>query len=247
VTTLIARAKLTWSLAVTGVRHDGYHLLDAEMIELDLADELELTTTTTTSVRWSGPFAQPAGPDLVERALAVCSRHASVAIKKAIPPGGGLGGGSADAAAILRWAGQRDLGVALQLGADVPFCVVGGRARVRGVGELVEPLSFVARDVTVLLAPFGVSTQAVFARYDIQVDEGRTPKGRNELTGPACAVEPRLATLLDWAAALTSREAVLAGSGSTVFVEGHFPEVVGVLASPVGPVTAVQCRAVPGG
>ena len=63
-----------------------------------------------------------------------------VHVDKRIPHGGGLGGGSADAAAVLRWAGVDDLGAASRLGADVPFCLVGGRARVRGIGEVVEPL-----------------------------------------------------------------------------------------------------------
>ena len=61
-------------------------------------------------------------------------------LEKRIPSGAGLGGGSADAAAVLRWAGVTDLEVAARLGADVPFCLVGGRARVTGVGEAVAPL-----------------------------------------------------------------------------------------------------------
>ena len=74
-------------------------------------------------------------------------------IDKRIPPGGGLGGGSADAAAVLRWAGVDDLAAAAALGADVPFCLVGGRARVRGIGEVVEPLPFVDRTVTLVMPP----------------------------------------------------------------------------------------------
>ncbi len=83
----------------------------------------------------------PAGDDnLVRRALAAAGRQAFVRLYKRIPAGAGLGGGSADAAAVLRWAGVTDLTVAARLGADVPFCLIGGRARVRGVGEQVEPL-----------------------------------------------------------------------------------------------------------
>ncbi len=61
-------------------------------------------------------------------------------VDKQIPSGAGLGGGSADAAAILRWAGHTDVEAEARLGADVPFCVIGGRARVTGIGEQLEPL-----------------------------------------------------------------------------------------------------------
>ena len=75
------------------------------------------------------------------RALDACGRRAAVRLTKRIPVGGGLGGGSADAAAVLRWAGCADVSVAADLGADVPFCVAGGRARVEGIGERVDASS----------------------------------------------------------------------------------------------------------
>ena len=81
-------------------------------------------------------------------------------IHKALPLGGGLGGGSADAAAVLRWAGYEDVAGAAHLGADVAFCLVGGRARVRGIGEVVEPLPFEPIDVTLVVPPLSVSTPA---------------------------------------------------------------------------------------
>lgn len=85
---------------------------------------------------------------------------------KNIPHGGGLGGGSADAAAIFRWANYQDLEAASRIGADIPFCMVGGRARVRGIGEIIEPLPFVARTITLILLPFGVSTPVVYRAFD---------------------------------------------------------------------------------
>ena len=142
-----APAKLTLSLRVTGVRDDGLHLLDAEMVSIDLADTLTFEPGSGISVddEVSGGLGVdrvPVGPDnLVARALRAVGRHAAVRIVKRIPAGAGLGGGSADAAAVLRWAGCIDLAVAAGLGADVPFCVRGGRARVTGVGERVEPLA----------------------------------------------------------------------------------------------------------
>ena len=85
-------------------------------------------------------------------------------VEKHIPAGAGLGGGSSDAAAILRWAGVDDVELAASLGADVPFCLVGGRARVTGVGEIVEPLPFVARTYTIVTPLFGVSTTGGVSR-----------------------------------------------------------------------------------
>ena len=125
-----APAKLTVSLRITGVRADGYHLIDAEMVTLDYADVLQIGEGDDLEV--VGPYAAgvPTGDDnLVRRALGVTGRRASVRLDKQVPAGAGLGGGSADAAAILRWAGCFDLDVAAALGADVAFCVVGGRAR----------------------------------------------------------------------------------------------------------------------
>ena len=103
-----APAKLTLSLRVTGVRADGYHLLDAEMVTLDLADTLTFTDGDALTV--SGRFAAGVPTDdtnLVRRALRLAGRQAAVHVEKAIPSGGGLGGGSADAAAVLRWAEPR--------------------------------------------------------------------------------------------------------------------------------------------
>ena len=138
-----APAKLTLSLRITGVRADGYHLLDAEMVTLDLADTLTIDPSGD-GITVGGPYAAGVptdGSNLVARALARRGAPAAVHVDKRIPHGGGLGGGSADAAAVLRWAGYDDLvAAAARSGADVPFCLVGGRARVRGIGEIVEPL-----------------------------------------------------------------------------------------------------------
>ena len=136
-----APAKLTLSLRIVGVRDDGYHLIDAEMVTLDLHDVLTFTEGDTLTM--AGPYAAGIATDetnLVRRALAAVGRQAGVHVDKQIPAGGGLGGGSADAAAVLRWAGCDDLALAARLGADVPFCLTGGRARVTGIGEVVEPL-----------------------------------------------------------------------------------------------------------
>jgi len=220
-TVVTAPAKLTTSLRVTGVRADGYHLIDAEMVSLDLADELEFREGDGVEVVEGDLGGAAPGDDLVSRALRAVGRRAHVILRKRIPPGGGLGGGSADAAAVLRWAGCDDLEVAVRLGADVPFCVRGGRARVTGIGEVVEPLPFEPRTYTLLVPPFGCPTPAVYAKWDEL--GGPRGEGGNDLEPAALAVEPRLAAYRDALGEATGRTPRLAGSGWTWFVEGAFP------------------------
>jgi 4-diphosphocytidyl-2-C-methyl-D-erythritol kinase len=221
-----APAKLTVSLRVTGGRDDGYHLIDAEMVSLDLADRL--TFADGDGLVLEGPVVEGAaagavGPDednLVRRALRAVGRTAHVTLHKAIPPGAGLGGGSSDAAAVLRWAGCDDLELAAGLGADVPFCVAGGRAQVSGVGEVLQPLPFVERTFTLVLPPFGCSTVAVYRAWDEL--GGPTGAHGNDLEPAALVVEPRLAEWRDRLGDATGAQPRLAGSGSTWFVEGAF-------------------------
>ncbi|MEY2458380.1 MAG: 4-diphosphocytidyl-2-C-methyl-D-erythritol kinase [Acidimicrobiaceae bacterium] len=218
-TTIDAPAKLTLSLRVTGVRDDGYHLLDAEMVTIDLMDRL--TFSEGDGLELAGFDVAADDSNLVRRALALIGRTAHVRIEKRIPPGAGLGGGSADAAAVLRWAMVDDLELAARLGADVPFCLHTGRARVTGVGELVEALPIERRTFTLTLPPFGCATADVYRAWD---DLGG-PHGpdRNDLELAALHVEPRLAEWRDRLAAATGQHPQLAGSGSTWFVEGDFP------------------------
>jgi 4-diphosphocytidyl-2-C-methyl-D-erythritol kinase len=221
-TELIAPAKLTWYLEVTGRRDDGWHLLRTEMLTLDFADRLEVEPDGD-YLRLEGPYSGlPIDEsNLVTRTLRLVNRRAGVTIHKAIPPGGGLGGGSADAAAILRWAGGVSNEQAVTLGGDVPFCQVGGRALVEGVGDLVTPLAFERRAVTLALLSFGVSTPACYRAFDELSESGERPEGRNHLEKAARRVEPRLAETMDWLEATLGNRVHLAGSGSTLFIEGH--------------------------
>lgn len=241
---LAAPAKLTVSLQVLGRRPDGYHDLAAEMVSLDLSDALVIDPSGDgVEVTGDGARAEavPAGRDnLVARALAAIGRTARVRLDKRIPVGGGLGGGSADAAAILRWAGCTDLETAASLGADVPFCLVGGRALIGGIGERLTPLPFEPRSFVLLVPPIAVNTAVVYRAWDeLSVRggngtraggdgaEGAPRYGHNELTAAALAVEPRLA---DWRNELeeaTGRTPILAGSGSTWWVEGT-PDELGL-------------------
>ena len=182
-TRLLAPAKVTLSLRMTGLRDDGYHLIDAEMVTVDLCDELLIDP--------AGSGVTVAGADvddtLVAGALRLAGRTAGVTLTKRIPAGAGLGGGSSDAAAVLRWAGYDDLVGASGLGADIAFCLVGGRARVRGIGEIVDPLPFEERTLTLLTPPFGCSTPAVYAAWD----ELGGPTGRRSRSTLAATARAR--------------------------------------------------------
>src|SRR5581483_7912421 len=228
-TVVQAYAKLTLSLRVVGRRDDGYHLLDAEMVTVDLAD----TLTFGDRVEIVGAAVPDDERNLVRRALAAVGRTAHVRVDKRIPPGAGLGGGSADAAAVLRWAGVDDPAVAAALGADVPFCLRGGRARVTGVGEVLAPLPFEPRTFTLAVPPFGCDTAAVYRAWD-DLGGPSGPAG-NDLEAAALAVEPRLAAWRDELADATGERPRLAGSGSTWFVEGGFEGDGRVVVRTVGP------------
>lgn len=220
---LQAHAKLTWNLEITGRREDGYHELRSEMTTISLHDVL-FVDENSDHLQVLSPFATEIVTDernLVARALRLVGRRAGVRVEKFIPVGGGLGGGSADAAAILRWAGGVANDVAVTIGGDVPFCQLGGRAIVEGVGERLSVLPYEDRDLTLIMTDFGVSTAACYRAYDEMRADGWKPEGSNHLEEPAGRVEPRLASTLAWLRAEIGPQVQLAGSGSSMFVEGH--------------------------
>lgn len=217
----MAPAKLTRSLRIVGVRDDGYHLVEAEMVSIDLSDTLRFTEGDGLAVIDGGPDIPLDDTNLVVQALRAAGRTAHVEVSKRIPSGAGLGGGSTDAAGVLRWAGVTDLAVAAALGADVPFCLVGGRARVSGVGEVVAPLPFEAATFTLLTPPLHCSTVEVYRAWDDL--GGPTADGANDLEPAALAVAPELARWRDRLGEATGQTPTLAGSGSTWFVEGEHP------------------------
>lgn len=258
--TLLAPAKLTLSLKITGVRDDGLHTIAAEMVTVDLYDTLTLRPTTGASrvnVTYEAPAAEPPTPvdpdvNLVTRALEMVGVRAEVDLVKRIGVGAGLGGGSADAAAVLRWAnetGRADPPVtparAMALGADVAFCLVGGRARVTGAGEQVETIAAMHEEFTLLVPPLFVSTRLVYDAWDEAqrieaADRSREeppmeppaepperPVGHphNDLQLAALAVVPELASWRDALGNQTGEVPQLAGSGGGFFVRGSFPDV----------------------
>ncbi len=225
---LEAPAKLTLSLRVVGRRPDGVHLLEAEMASLvGLADVLEFDDGEGLEVVWDAPHGEEAMPppedNIVLRTLSVLKRTAAIRLTKRIPVGAGLGGGSADAAAVLRWAGidpkegrdRQVMELARSLGSDVPFCLVGGRAIVEGTGEKVTPKQAPPQLVALVSPPYVVSTAAVYQAWDEL--GGPHGEGPNDLEPAALLVEPRLAYWRDALKDATGRPCVLAGSGSSWF------------------------------
>jgi 4-diphosphocytidyl-2-C-methyl-D-erythritol kinase len=206
-----AYAKLTLSLHVTGVRADGYHELDALIATVsEPHDVLEIERASHTSLDIVGPFAAGVPTDasnLVWRALDAIGAYAHVRVEKGIPHGAGLGGGSADAAAVLRAFGANTT-IAKSLGADVPFCVRGGAARVRGIGEQLEPVELAPKFVVIATPRFACATVDVYRAWDAL---GGPRHETNDLEAPALSVEPRLAAFKD----AVGPGAILAGSGSS--------------------------------
>ncbi|MCH1513237.1 MAG: 4-(cytidine 5'-diphospho)-2-C-methyl-D-erythritol kinase [Acidimicrobiales bacterium] len=219
---LISPAKLTLSLKITGRREDGFHLLEAEMVTIDFVDIVTVQDGPR-KVIYEGQYPIDPDPDddIVFRAMEFLKYDATVTIQKNIPPGGGLGGGSGNAATILRMMNFDDAERTVELGADVPFNLRGGRALVQGIGEILTPCSFEEKEFTLMIPPFGCSTIAVYERWDA-LGGPVNPRG-NDLEAAALDIEPRLAIWRSKLEKHTGQQPKLAGSGSTWFVEGSYP------------------------
>jgi 4-diphosphocytidyl-2-C-methyl-D-erythritol kinase len=258
-----APAKLTTYFKVRGRRSDGYHLIEAEMVALSLTDAIYIKDADGAALvqmvadpivgdvsRYKVPVD---GSNSVMRALQFIGITASVTVRKRIPAGAGLGGGSSDAGAILRALGYRgDVSATAVLGADVPPSLVGGHVSVGGIGDEVRLLDEVARNYVLFLPAFSISTAAVYQTFDTVGGDG----GENDLYVAACSVEPRLGVLADELSDRFARPVKLAGSGSTLFIEGS-PTDLGVVCkrrapgvaatiipTAVGPVAVIACRTV---
>jgi 4-diphosphocytidyl-2-C-methyl-D-erythritol kinase len=241
-----ALAKLTLSLRVTATRPDGYH--DIEALTVSTTGPADFVHINRRRRKGVSIVVQPRGsapttPDnLAVRAAELVWRELDwrgglrIRLRKQVPSGGGLGGGSSDAAAVLRLLGHdgqvpdaRLLEFAAQLGSDVAFCVRGTPAWMRGRGEVLEPIEGLP-PIMVLVAvpPFACSTPAVYRAWD---DLGG-PSGAREVPAPppyahlaptlvndlepaAEHVEPRLAGFRDHLESVVGRPVLLCGSGSS--------------------------------
>ena len=210
-----AFAKLTLSLHITATRADGYHELDATMVSItEPHDSLVLRPAAHTSLTITGPFAAGLPADatnLAWRAADACGATVEISLHKGIPSGAGLGGGSADAAAVLTALGG-DPAIAASLGADVPFCLRGGFALVRGIGDQLERGENLTLAVVVATPPFSCSTADVYRAWD---ELGGPHDDGNDLRAAAEHVEPRLVEFRQQLEDAAEAPAVLAGSGSS--------------------------------
>ena len=188
---LLANAKVNWALSVLGRREDGYHELDMIMQSVSLCDTLTIRPADSLFLRARGALVPGDDNNLVLKAARVLrgltgtARGAEFELRKRIPVGGGLGGGSADAAAALlglnlMWElglTEAELMQAAQTcGADVPFLLRGGLARVRGIGERLETLPCGRSFPVVIVQPCrGLSTPQVFSAFDALPEAPRNP------------------------------------------------------------------------
>ncbi len=244
-TTISAHAKINWALNITGTRPDGYHEMDMLMQSISLCDAL--TFEPCDALSFDG------GEDnLVMRAARALNAEvggvfgARIELEKRIPERAGLGGGSADAAAALRalnglWGlGLSDealMRIGLSLGADVPFCLMGGAARAKGIGEVLEKVEIGRSYELVILQPGGgLSTPTMFRLWDQEAEHAQAADiagaiealrggdfallnraSRNMFTGVAVRALPEIELARRALVDAGAKFAAMTGSGSAVF------------------------------
>lgn len=239
---VFAPAKVNLTLHVTGQRADGYHLLDSLVVFADVGDRL-LVSLDEPVLTVSGPLAEGVPTDrrnLVLRAAELMGASARISLEKHLPAAAGIGGGSSDAAAVLRalqqLTGRAAPDAGLALGADVPVCMVAGAAVMRGIGEIVEPVPNLPVLHAVLVNPrVEVPTGAVFKGLSRKDNPPMEPlpapddliawlrRQRNDLEPPACKAQPVIAQVLQALEQTADCQlARMSGSGATCF--GLYPD-----------------------
>ncbi len=246
----LAPAKVNLTLHVTGRRADGYHLLDSLVVFADLGDRVHVAPAEGLSLRVTGPRAAgvPAGEDNLmlraARMLAAATARdpgAALTLEKHLPMAAGIGGGSSDAAAALRllarlWGRPMpDAGALMALGADLPVCAAGRPARMRGLGERLDPAPALPPIWLLLVNPgAALATPAVFGALtrrenapmpEVLPDFPDTAAlaawlgdQRNDLEPAAAAICPAVGRVLGALAALPDcLLARMSGSGATCF------------------------------
>jgi 4-diphosphocytidyl-2-C-methyl-D-erythritol kinase len=222
-------AKINWSLRITGKRGDGFHDLETIFQTISLHDELTFRPSREMSLACDDPHIPIDESNLVLRAArAVNAPPTAIELRKRIPAGGGLGGGSSNAATtLLALGGERsDLpSLALSLGSDVPFFLVGGTAYATGRGEVLTPLAPLADVPLLLVLPEErVLTKDAFARitrYSPPLGLDAYARGyevfKNDFEEPVFDMLPRLRELKQRLYDAGAKFAAMSGSGSTLF------------------------------
>lgn len=233
-----APAKLNLFLHVTGRRPDGYHLLQTAFILLDWCDTLHFVCREDGQITRQPHIAEiPLEHDLCVRAAKLlqvhtgCRQGVDITLTKRLPTGGGLGGGSSDAATTLialnqLW--QTNLNaealsvLGLKLGADVPFFIFGKSAFAEGIGEALQPLEIPPSWYVVIHPHVHIPTAEIFAAQDltrnsktIKITDFVTHPLRNDLTPVAVARYPEVGEAMGWLAQFSP--ARMTGSGACVF------------------------------
>jgi 4-diphosphocytidyl-2-C-methyl-D-erythritol kinase len=237
-------AKLNLFLHIVGRRSDGYHLLQSVFQLIDWCDTIALKIIPENTIRRINALpGVPPEQDLVVRAATLlkdfCKFEGGVEIdlKKEIPIGAGLGGGSSDAATTLiglnaLWNLQLDkktlANLGLQLGADVPFFIYGQNAFVEGIGEKIQGIELEKRDFLVIFPKQGIATVSIFQDPELTRDHAQiTIDGflaspwsdlSNDCQAAAMRICPEVKQALDWISqAVPGSEPRMSGSGSSVF------------------------------
>ncbi|HEY8118179.1 MAG TPA: 4-(cytidine 5'-diphospho)-2-C-methyl-D-erythritol kinase [Methylophilaceae bacterium] len=247
--TFPAPAKVNLFLHIVGQRPDGYHLLQSVFRLLDFHDDIHLRPRHDGVISRAQELAGvPEQDDLCVRAARLlqqhtgCKRGVDIAVDKHIPMGGGLGGGSSDAATVLLALNRlwdlhlprsELLELGLKLGADVPIFIFGENAWAEGIGEKLQPIALKPCYYVVLTPSVHVSTAQVFASKELTrntipttiaafsgVAPGKVNQSglfRNDLESVVCRQYPAVATCLEWLNQFS--QARMSGSGASVFVE----------------------------
>ncbi|UJP03855.1 MAG: 4-(cytidine 5'-diphospho)-2-C-methyl-D-erythritol kinase [Nitrosomonas sp.] len=241
--TFPAPAKLNLFLHVVGRRPDGYHLLQTVFRFIDFSDQIGFEVRGDGVIKLHNPIAGvPEEKDLCVRAARLLQQKtattqgADIFLQKQIPMGGGLGGGSSDAATTLLalnhlWQlnlnREQLLELGLQLGADVPVFVFGQNAFAQGVGEKLAAIELPPAWYLVLVPPAQVSTAEIFASKEltrntipITIPPFSVWQGHNDLELAVCRAYPEVARCLEWLKRLENTTiAAMSGSGACVFAE----------------------------
>ncbi len=236
-----APAKINLFLHIVGRRADGYHLLQSVFRLIDLQDIIYIRIREDGEIHRASEHPDvPEAQDLTIRAAhllkahANCSLGADIAIEKRIPMGGGLGGGSSDAATVLialNYLWKLNLSrkvlmeLGLQLGADVPFFIFGKNAWVEGVGEKIQEIALPANHYLVLTPKIHVSTGQIFNAKELTRNTFPTTIAafsetqdflHNDLEVVVCQQYPAVKACLDWLNQYS--KARMSGSGASVFI-----------------------------
>ena len=251
---VLARAKINWTLDVVGKRSDGYHQLDMLLQSVSVCDELNIAAAAELSLTLNQGARVPDTEDnLVLMAAAAlakaadCRLGAQIHLRKCIPIGAGMGGGSADAAAVLaglnrlwglNYTEQELQKVGLTVGADVPFCLAGGLKRARGIGEELTDVVCDRQFWLVVVQPCrGLGTKKVFTsleweaippEYRPHTDAAERALVEGDLTKLCHAMgnalqptseqlRPEIRTAVHALKMQGARQAMMTGSGSAVY------------------------------